>query len=55
MDLQQAYDQARAAQKDGRLADAERLYRQILQHGARPEVMVNLGNVLAAQNRRGEA
>ncbi len=55
MDLHQVYDQARQAQKDGRLAEAERLYRQILEHAIQPEVLVNLGNVLAAQNRLKEA
>jgi predicted O-linked N-acetylglucosamine transferase (SPINDLY family) len=55
MDLQQVYGQARQAQKDGDLLEAERLYRQILGQSAVPEVLVNLGNVLAAQNRRDEA
>ncbi|HSS13354.1 MAG TPA: tetratricopeptide repeat protein [Rhizomicrobium sp.] len=55
MDLQQVYSQARQAQKDGDLLEAERLYRQILGQIAVPEVLVNLGNVLAAQKRRDEA
>ena len=52
MDPQQVYNQARQAQKDGRLAEAERLYRRILHRTLQPEVLVNLGNVLAAQSRR---
>ncbi|HVW75650.1 MAG TPA: tetratricopeptide repeat protein [Rhizomicrobium sp.] len=55
MDLQQVYSQARQAQKEGDLSKAERLYRRILEQAAMPEVLVNLGNVLAAQNRRDEA
>ena len=55
MDLQSVYNQARAAQQAGNLAEAERLYRQVLEQTAVPEVLVNLGNVLAAQNRREEA
>jgi protein O-GlcNAc transferase len=55
MDLQALYNQAQAAQKAGQLAQAEQAYRQILAQAPLPEVMVNLGNVLAAQNRRDEA
>jgi predicted O-linked N-acetylglucosamine transferase (SPINDLY family) len=55
MDLDGLYNQALAAQRAGNLAEAERLYRGILAHAAPPEVLVNLGNVLAAQNRRDEA
>ena len=47
------YNQAMAAQKAGNLAEAERLYRQI--PGQVPEVLVNLGNLLARQGRHGEA
>ncbi len=53
MDPAQLYHQALAAQKDGNLAEAERLYRQI--PNPPPEVLVNLGNVLARQGRRGPA
>lgn len=55
MDLQSVYNQALAAQRAGQLAQAERLYREMLAHTPLPEVLVNLGNVLAAQNRREEA
>jgi predicted O-linked N-acetylglucosamine transferase (SPINDLY family) len=55
MDLQQLYNLARQAQKDGNLAEATRLYRQILAASPIPEVMVNLGNVLAQQGNREEA
>jgi len=55
MDLQSLYNQALAAQRAGNLAEAERLYRQILGHTVLPEVLVNLGNVLAQQGRREEA
>jgi protein O-GlcNAc transferase len=55
MDLGRLYDQARQAQGDGNLAEAERLYRQVLAHTPQAEVLVNLGNVLAAQARREEA
>ena len=55
MDLQGLYNQALTAQRAGNLTEAERLYRQILQQTALPEVLVNLGNVLGAQNRREEA
>ena len=47
------YNQAAAAQKAGKLAEAERLYRQI--PGQVPEVLVNLANLLARQGRHGEA
>ena len=55
MDPKLLYDLARQAQKDGNLAEAERLYRQILTQSRQAEVLVNLGNVLAAQGRREEA
>jgi protein O-GlcNAc transferase len=55
MDLQSLYRQALTAQRAGQLAEAERLYRQILTQANLPEALVNLGNVLAAQNRRDEA
>jgi predicted O-linked N-acetylglucosamine transferase (SPINDLY family) len=55
MDLDGLYNQAVTAQRAGNLAEAERLYRRILAQAALPEVLVNLGNVLAAQNRRDEA
>ena len=55
MDLQSLYNQALGAQRAGNLAEAERLYRQILEQATPPEVLVNLGNVLAAQNRREDA
>ena len=55
MDLQQLYNQARLAQKDGNLAEAARLYRQILGASPVPEVMVNYGNVLVQLGRRPEA
>lgn len=55
MDLQHLYNLARLAQKDGNLAEAVRLYRQIVDASPIPEVMVNLGNVLAQQGNRQEA
>jgi protein O-GlcNAc transferase len=55
MDLQQLYNLARRAQKDGKLADAAQLYRQIVAASPIPEVLVNLGNVLAQQGNRQEA
>ncbi len=55
MDLQQLYNLARLAQKGGNLAEATRLYRQIVATSPIPEVMVNLGNVLAQQGSRDEA
>jgi predicted O-linked N-acetylglucosamine transferase (SPINDLY family) len=55
MDIDQLYNAALAAQKSGREAEAERLYRRILEQASRPEVLVNLGNLLARQNRREEA
>jgi predicted O-linked N-acetylglucosamine transferase (SPINDLY family) len=55
MDLDGLYNQALAAHRAGNLAEAERLYRRILAQAAPPEVLVNLANVLAAQNRRDEA
>jgi protein O-GlcNAc transferase len=53
MDAGQLYNQALAAQKDGNLAEAERLYRQISMPP--PEVLVNLGNLFSRQGRREEA
>ena len=47
MDMLQLYNQAQAAQKSGNLVEAERLYRQILSQAAPPEVLVDLGNLLA--------
>lgn len=55
MDIQQLHDAALAAQKSGREAEAERLYRQILQRAALPEVLVNLGNLLSRQGRHADA
>ena len=55
MDIAQLYDAALAAQKSGQDAEAERLYRQILEQASPPEVLVNLGNLLARQTRRDEA
>jgi predicted O-linked N-acetylglucosamine transferase (SPINDLY family) len=53
MDTGQLYNQALAAQRNGNLAEAERLYRQI--PGELPEVLVNLGNLLSRQGRQSEA
>jgi predicted O-linked N-acetylglucosamine transferase (SPINDLY family) len=55
MDLQHLYNLARLAQKDSKLAEAAQLYRQILAVSPIPEVLVNLGNVLAQQGNRQEA
>ena len=55
MDLQHLYNLARLAQKDGNLAEAARLYRQIVAASPIPEVLVNLRNVLAQQGNRQEA
>jgi protein O-GlcNAc transferase len=55
MGLQQLYNQARQAQKNGALAEAARLYRQILDASAVPEVMVNYANVLTQLGQRSEA
>ncbi|HEX4637248.1 MAG TPA: tetratricopeptide repeat protein, partial [Rhizomicrobium sp.] len=55
MDLQQLYNQARQAQKDGNLLEAARLYQQIVAASSIPEVRVNLGNVLAQMGRREDA
>jgi predicted O-linked N-acetylglucosamine transferase (SPINDLY family) len=55
MDVDQLYGAALAAQKLGQEAEAERLYRQILEQASPPEVLVNLGNLLARQGRRDEA
>ena len=55
MDIDQLYGAALTAQKAGREAQAERLYRQILEQASPPEVLVNLGNLLARQTRREEA
>ena len=53
MDAGELYNQALAAQKNGNLAEAERLYRQI--PSPLPEALVNLGNLLSRQGRRAEA
>jgi len=53
MDAGQLYSQALTAQKNGNLAEAERLYRQIPMPP--PEVLVNLGNLFSRQGRREEA
>ncbi|HEY8253413.1 MAG TPA: tetratricopeptide repeat protein [Rhizomicrobium sp.] len=55
MDIDQLYGAALAAQKSGQEAEAERLYRRILEQASPPEVLVNLGNLLARQTRREEA
>src|SRR3569833_1641014 len=55
MDINQLYTAALAAQKSGQEAEAERLYRQILEQASPPEALVNLGNLLARQGRRDEA
>ncbi|HEU0096991.1 MAG TPA: tetratricopeptide repeat protein [Rhizomicrobium sp.] len=55
MGIQTLYDQAAAAQKSGNLAEAERLYREILANAAIPEAMVNYANLLARLGRGGEA
>lgn len=55
MDVSQLYNQARQAQQNGNLAEAGRLYRQILTIAPVPEVMVNYGNVLAQQGQSAEA
>jgi len=55
MDINQLYNAALAAQKSGQEAEAERLYRQILEQASPPEALVNLGNLLARQGRRDEA
>jgi protein O-GlcNAc transferase len=53
--MQQLFDQARNAQARGNLAEAARLYRQILASAPAPEVMVNYGNVLGRLGNRAEA
>ncbi len=55
MDINQLYSAALAAQRSGREAEAEQLYRQILDQMPVPEALVNLGNLLARQGRHGEA
>jgi predicted O-linked N-acetylglucosamine transferase (SPINDLY family) len=55
MDINQLYAQAIAAQKNGNLVEAERLYSTILAQAPIPEVLVNHGNVLTAMGRAGEA
>ena len=55
MDLQQLYTLARQAQAGGNLAEAARLYQQIVAISPMPEMKVNLGNVLAQMGRRSEA
>jgi len=54
-DLQQLYAQALTAQQQGRLAEAEALYRQLLTQAQVPEALVNLGNVLNRQGRKTDA
>ncbi len=49
------YEQALAAQKSGDLAGAERIYRELVTNAPTPEALVNLGNLLARQQRHGEA
>jgi len=52
MDIQQLHNQAQSAQRNGNLAEAARLYREILAAAPVPEVMVNYGNVLARLGNR---
>lgn len=51
----QVYDMAFAAAREGRLADAERLYRALLAANPPPQVALNLGLVLEDQGRFAEA
>jgi protein O-GlcNAc transferase len=53
--MQQLFEQARNAQRGGNLAEAARIYRQILATMPAPEIMVNYGNVLGQQGNRAEA
>jgi protein O-GlcNAc transferase len=53
--MQQLFEQARNAQRGGNLAEAARLYREILASMPAPEVMVNYGNVLGQLGNRAEA
>jgi predicted O-linked N-acetylglucosamine transferase (SPINDLY family) len=55
MDIQHLHNLARQAQKAGNLAEAERLYRQIVAASPIPEILVNYGNVLVQLGNRGEA
>src|SRR3954469_25974841 len=55
MDVQHLHNQAQLAQRNGNLAEAARLYREILATTAVPEVMVNYGNVLARLGNHKEA
>jgi len=55
MDLEQLFSQARAAQTNGNLMEAARLYGQMLSISPVPEVMVNYANVLARLGRHAEA
>jgi len=55
MDIQQLHNQAQSAQRNGNLAEAARLYHEILTTAPVPEVMVNYGNVLARLGNRKEA
>ena len=55
MDIQQLHNQAQSAQRNGNLAEAARLYHEILTTAPVPEVMVNYGNVLARLGNRLEA
>lgn len=51
----QAFDLALAAAREGRLAEAERLYRALMGPGAPPQVALNLGLVLEDAGRYEEA
>src|ERR1700722_16317474 len=52
---QQAYDLAVQHHRNGRLSEAEALYRQLLLTDPLPQIYNNLGGVLADQGRRDEA
>src|SRR5262249_14195608 len=50
------FQRARSAQEAGRLADAEKAYREYLtSYGPRPEVLANLGALLARRESYAEA
>lgn len=53
--LNEAYARAQVAARDGRAAEAERLYRAILAGRAIPQVAANFGAFLESQDRPGEA
>lgn len=53
--MRDLYAQAIAAQQSGNAAEAERLYRMLLDRAAMPEAHVNLGNLLTRQGRPAEA